>query len=38
VLGHRAEIVNALRGIVPGEGVIESERERLVVRVIQNEG
>src|SRR5208283_4632562 len=28
VLARRAEIVNALRRIVPGEGVIDSERER----------
>jgi glycolate oxidase len=28
VLGRRAEIVAALRKIVPGEGVIDSERER----------
>jgi glycolate oxidase len=28
VLGRRAEIVAALRQIVPGEGVIDSERER----------
>ena len=27
VLGQRAEIVAALRGIVPGEGVIAGERE-----------
>ena len=28
VLARRAEIVQALRRIVPGEGVIYSERER----------
>ena len=31
-LARRAEIVAALRAIVPGEGVIDSERERARLR------